>query len=62
MSGPSSSLGGKQNMPQLIQFEIPAKDPGRTVAFYHQAFGWQAEKWGEASYWLLKTGLKSERG
>jgi predicted enzyme related to lactoylglutathione lyase len=46
--------------PNCIHFEIPAEDPERGVL---SADVWpDAEKWGEARYWLFKTGSESETG
>lgn len=49
-------------MPRPIHFEIPADDPERAIAFYADAFGWRAERFQGAEYWLVKTGEAGEPG
>ena len=50
-------------MPRPIHFEIPADQPERASAFYHDVFGWQFQKWdGPMPYWLITTGAEGERG
>lgn len=43
-------------MGRVVHFEIHADDPERAAAFYAAAFGWQIQKWGDESYWLVTTG------
>jgi predicted enzyme related to lactoylglutathione lyase len=50
-------------MPRVVHFEIPSDDPGRAVAFYEQAFGWEINRWeGQSDYWLITTGKEGEPG
>jgi len=39
----------------LVHFEIPAKEPSKTVRFYEQLFGWKFTKMegGNMDYWLI---------
>ena len=43
-------------MGRPIHFEIHAARPERAQAFYSGLFGWTFTKWGDQSYWLIKTG------
>ncbi|HZG77634.1 MAG TPA: VOC family protein [Paenibacillus sp.] len=42
-------------MNRVVHFEIVSRDPGRTAAFYAEAFGWRAAR-GEDDYYRLVTG------
>jgi uncharacterized protein len=52
--------GGRMN--RVVHFELGAVDPARAVEFYKNVFGWQAQKWGEEEYWLMKTGSTPDLG
>lgn len=44
-------------MTRVIHFEIGARDPEQSAAFYTDVFGWSFEKWdGPDAYWLVSTG------
>ncbi len=44
-------------MPRVVHFEIMAKDPEKTGAFYSEIFGWEVTKWdGPMDYWTVATG------
>jgi len=43
-------------MPRVVHFEFLADDPERAVKFWQDAFGWQSNSWGGATYWLVTTG------
>lgn len=48
-------------MPKVIHFDIPAKDPKKTMDFYTKVFEWQYEKWdGPTDYWFIKNGDSDE--
>jgi len=50
-------------VPRVIHFELPADDPERASAFYHQVFGWTVSKWdGPVDYWLVTTGEEGQPG
>ncbi len=49
-------------MPRVIHFEIAAKEPERTAAFYGSVFGWQVRKWEGQDYWLVSTGNSDRPG
>lgn len=49
-------------MPRPMHFEIHAADPERASRFYSSVFGWKIEKWGQADYWIIKTGEPGEPG
>jgi predicted enzyme related to lactoylglutathione lyase len=49
-------------MPRPIHFEIQADDPERAIGFYQSLFGWTFSQWGQAKYWLIGTGDKSQPG
>jgi predicted enzyme related to lactoylglutathione lyase len=49
-------------MNRVVHFELGAVDPARAVEFYRNVFGWQAQKWGEEEYWLMKTGSTPDMG
>ncbi len=42
----------------VVHFEIPADDPERATKFYHELFGWEIQRWGDAAtpeYWMVHT-------
>jgi predicted enzyme related to lactoylglutathione lyase len=48
---------------KVIHFEIPAKDPKKSMKFYSDALGWEFDKWdGPIPYWFTKCGPKSHPG
>jgi predicted enzyme related to lactoylglutathione lyase len=49
-------------MAKIVHFEIPADDPQRAVAFYHDALGWEISRFGEQPYWLVRAGDDEEPG
>jgi predicted enzyme related to lactoylglutathione lyase len=49
-------------MARITWFEYFTEDAEKDLAFYKQAFGWEAQQWGEMPYWLVITGDKSEPG
>jgi uncharacterized protein len=49
-------------MAKIVHFEIPADDLQRAAAFYHDVLGWEASRFGEEPYWLLRTGEDEEPG
>jgi len=49
-------------MPRPIHFEIQAENTERAIRFYRDLFGWEFSQWGQAPYWLVKTGEKDTPG
>ncbi|HVB42812.1 MAG TPA: VOC family protein [Streptosporangiaceae bacterium] len=49
-------------MPKIVHFEIPADDPQRAVAFYHDTLGWEVSRFGDEPYWLVRAGKEDEPG
>ncbi|MFC6974371.1 VOC family protein [Halomicroarcula sp. GCM10025709] len=50
-------------MARVVHFDIEADDPDRAIAFYHDVFGWEFEKWdGPIDYWMISTGEGDEPG
>ena len=49
-------------MPKIIHFEIPADDPERAAGFYHEVLGWDASRFGDEPYWLVRAGEDDEPG
>ena len=49
-------------MSKIVHFEIPADDPQRAAAFYHDALGWEISRFGEQPYWLVRAGDDAEPG
>ena len=43
-------------MSRPVYFEIHVDDPSRAMDFYGIVLGWSFEQYGEAKYWLIKTG------
>ena len=43
-------------MARVVHFEIPAKDPKKSAAFYKKVFGWKIKQWGKEQYWMVQTG------
>jgi len=43
-------------MSRPVYFEIHVDDPSRAMDFYGIVLGWSFEQYGEAEYWLIKTG------
>lgn len=50
----------------VVHFEIPAEEPERAVTFYQGLFGWNIQKWGDASsgmeYWMISTVPTDDQG
>lgn len=49
-------------MNRPIHFEIPSENPDKSVEFYKNVFGWEANKWDGVDYWLLTTGKDDNIG
>ncbi len=49
-------------MPKIVHFEIPADDPQRAGAFYHDVLGWEITRFGGEPYWLARAGADDEPG
>jgi predicted enzyme related to lactoylglutathione lyase len=49
-------------MNRVVHFEIPSDDPGKSLAFYKEVFGWSMHQWGAESYWLTTTGPDTAPG
>ena len=49
-------------MARITWFEYFTEDAEKDIAFYQEAFGWTAQKWGDAPYWLVVTGDKADPG
>ena len=49
-------------MSRPVHFEIHVDDPERAMDFYQIVLGWSFEQFGDAAYWLIKTGEKSVQG
>ena len=49
-------------MARITWFEYFTEDAEKDIAFYKDAFGWEAQKWGDMPYWLLVTGEKTDPG
>jgi uncharacterized protein len=47
---------------RIVHFEIPSKNPLKTVKFFEQAFGWKFKRFGKEEYWLATTGDKKAMG
>jgi predicted enzyme related to lactoylglutathione lyase len=48
-------------MKRVVHFEIPSRDPKRTVKFYKDIFKWDITKWGwPEEYWSVVTWPKDE--
>ena len=48
---------------RVIHFELPVDDFRRACDFYRNVFGWEITAYpGEAEYYLVKTGERSEPG
>ena len=48
---------------KIIHFEIPAKDPQKSMNFYSKVLGWKFTKWeGPVNYWFTNSGPKSAPG
>jgi predicted enzyme related to lactoylglutathione lyase len=50
----------------VVHFEIPAEEPERAAEFYRTLFGWNIQKWGDATggmeYWMVSTVPTDEQG
>jgi predicted enzyme related to lactoylglutathione lyase len=54
---------GRNIMPRVVHFEIPAEDTKRAAKFYNDVFGWNVNKWeGPQEYWLITTGPDDQPG
>ncbi len=49
-------------MPRVVHFEIPASDPDKAIEFYKNVFGWEATKFADFDYWIIKTGDDTSPG
>jgi len=49
-------------MAKIVHFEIPADDPQRAGAFYHDVLGWEISRFGGEPYWLVRAGEDGEPG
>lgn len=50
-------------MPKVIHFEIPSKEPEKSVEFYKNVFDWIITKWdAPVDYWLTDTKDIHEHG
>ncbi len=49
-------------MSRPVHFEIHVDDPERAIDFYEVVLGWSFERYGEADYWLIKTGESGTAG
>ena len=49
-------------MSRPVHFEIHVDDPERAMDFYQIVLGWSFEQFGDAEYWLIKTGEKGVDG
>jgi uncharacterized protein len=49
-------------MAKIVHFEIPADDLQRAAAFYHDVLGWEASRFDEEPYWLVRAGEDEEPG
>jgi uncharacterized protein len=49
-------------MSRVVHFEFATLEPETEVAFFHQVFGWDIQRWGEEEYWLASTGPKEDAG
>lgn len=44
-------------MNRPIHFEMHSADPGVTLTFFENLFGWKTKKWeGPVEYWVVSTG------
>jgi predicted enzyme related to lactoylglutathione lyase len=48
-------------MNRIAHFEIQVDDPERAMTFYKSVFGWDFQKWGEQSYWMIMTAEKDSK-
>lgn len=49
-------------MNRVVHFEIPVNDPDAAQHFYSSVFGWTFNRFGEAAYFLARTGPDTEPG
>lgn len=49
-------------MDSVTHFEIPAKDPKKSSAFYSKAFGWQFNQYPGFEYWSIGTTMSDQMG
>ena len=49
-------------MPKIVHFEIPVDDAQRAGAFYRDVLGWEASRFGDEPYWLVRAGEDGEPG
>jgi len=49
-------------MDSVVHFEIPAKDPKKSSAFYSSAFGWQFNQFPGFEYWSAGTTKSDKNG
>ncbi|HEX4894524.1 MAG TPA: VOC family protein [Hyphomicrobiaceae bacterium] len=49
-------------MSRPVHFEIHVDDPDRAIDFYQIVLGWSFERFGDADYWLIKTGDSNTSG
>lgn len=48
-------------MAKVTWFEIPAKNPEKTLKFYGDVFDWKIDAM-DKKYWVIKSNKKSEEG
>ena len=42
-------------MSKVVHFEIPVDDPDRAAGFYRNALGWEASRFADEPYWLVRA-------
>ena len=47
---------------RVVHFEIPCDDPGKTIDFFKQVFGWTFQQFGNEEYWVVMTGDEKSPG
>jgi predicted enzyme related to lactoylglutathione lyase len=47
---------------RVVHFEIPCNNPGKTMDFFKEVFGWRFEQFGKEEYWSVMTGDESSPG
>ena len=49
-------------MAKVVHFEVPVDEPGRALAFYRDVLGWDASRFGDEGYWLVRAGEQEDPG
>src|SRR3954453_19884803 len=52
----SASSDRRCSVPRGGHLEFLSDDPGQTVKFFQDAFGWKSQAWEGQTYWLVDTG------